>query len=171
MRRSYTSAPLTSLSRSFFVHPSKSIEFLMSTGRAGGSGAPRSLSSGGCSGLWRSSPIPNSLSKFDELTERTTDARNRLPAPYYAHMPSVTSNWPQNKSRGEANMSDFRYCEGGGTRGEGREFHPQRKRELNGILRNGILSPSPSLNCSINPFSCRCRLKGGCVVARTVFLV
>ena len=74
LRRSYTRAPLTSLSRSFFVHPSKSIEFLMSTGREGGSGDPRSLSSGGCSGLWRSSPIPNSLSKFDELTERTTDA-------------------------------------------------------------------------------------------------
>ena len=32
LRRSYTRAPLTSLSRSFFVHPSKSIEFLMSTG-------------------------------------------------------------------------------------------------------------------------------------------
>ena len=69
-------------------------------------------------------------------------------------------------------MSDFRYCEGGGTKGEGEEesFIRREKRELNGILRNGILSPSPSLNCSINPFSCRCRLKGGCVVARIVFL-
>lgn len=89
----------------FFVHPSKSIEFLMSTDRRPTEGSC-SFSSGECSRvafcLLPPSPIQNSLSKFDELTERGAHLLLLLPDPYYAHRPPVaptTSNWLQNKSR------------------------------------------------------------------------
>ena len=128
--------------------------------------SPRSLSSGECSSRSRLSPIPNSLSKFDELTEGTGPASPTvsisilgLILAYCAHMPSrrdVASNWPKNKSEGKQVRFPIlrRWIE----EGEGRNsIHRYRRAEWK-LLEKKTHS---SLNCSINPFPATEELERG----------